>query len=81
MNVVSDAVLKLIGRQQISSEVDYVDSAGELHTGANAPSILVRDENDLKGLPTTYVPGAMAFTAGFKQMWQLNAAGEWISLT
>lgn len=81
MNVVNDAILRLIGRQQTSGEIDYVNNEGELHTGANAPAILVRAEGDLANLPNTYAPGSLAFTAGFKQMWQRNAEGKWISLT
>ena len=37
-----------------------------------APSALVTAQNDLANLP--------AYPAGFKAMWQLSAAGDWISV-
>lgn len=44
-----------------------------------APSVLVTAGSDLTKLPA-YPAGTMAYTAGFKAMWQLDASGEWISI-
>lgn len=44
-----------------------------------APSVLVTSEADLAGLPE-YPAGTMAYTAGFKKMWQLDASGNWVSM-
>ncbi len=80
MDIVKDHILGLIGRQQTSSELDYVQD-GVLHRGANAPSVMITAESDLALLPeNTYVPGTIAYTAGFKAMWQLAADGTWVSL-
>ena len=44
-----------------------------------APSVLVSSQSDLAELPA-YPAGTIAYTAGFKAMWQLSAAGEWVSV-
>lgn len=44
-----------------------------------APSVLVSAQSDLANLPA-YPAGTIAYTAGFKAMWQLDAAGSWISV-
>ena len=80
MEVVNEHVLGLIGRQQTSSEIDYVDSNGVLHRGTNAPSVQVRSAADLTNLPDIYAPGTIAYTAGFTRMWQLKANGSWEAL-
>ena len=71
--------INIIGRQQTSGEVDFVKD-GALNRGANAPSVMVTSEADLAELTEIYTPGTVAYTAGFKAMWQLNAAGSWISM-
>lgn len=78
MNVVNanEFGINIIGRQQTSSEIDYV-SDGTLHRGVNAPAVLVTSVADLSQLTDVYSPGAIAFTAGFQQFWQLGADGEW----
>ena len=73
MEIVKETVLSKIG------QTDYVQD-GTLHRGANTPSIMVTAQSDLANLPDNYPPGTVAYTAGFKAMWQLNAAGEWISM-
>lgn len=73
MEIVKETVLSKIG------QTDYVQD-GTLHRGANTPSIMVTAQTDLANLPDDYPPGTVAYTAGFKAMWQLNAAGEWISM-
>lgn len=71
--------INIIGRQQTSGETDYVQD-GTLNRGANAPSVMVTSADDLEDLTEIYTPGTVAYTAGFKAMWQLNAAGEWVSM-
>ena len=44
-----------------------------------APSVLVTAQTDLANLPA-YPAGTIAYTAGFKAMWQLSAAGSWVSV-
>lgn len=73
MDVVIETVLSKIG------QTDYVQD-GELHRGGTAPSVMVTAQTDLENLPDDYPPGTIAYTAGFKAMWQLSAAGEWVSL-
>lgn len=71
--------INIIGRQQTSGETDFVKD-GALNRGANAPSVMVTSEADLAELTEIYTPGTVAYTAGFKAMWQLSAAGTWISM-
>ncbi len=71
--------INIIGRQQTSGETDYVKD-GKLNRGANAPSVMVSSENDLKELTKIYTPGTVAYTAGFKAMWQLNSDSAWIPM-
>lgn len=65
--------------QRTSNSIDYVDNDGILHVDSETKSIMVRNENDLNTL-TGYVPGTFAYTAGFQAMWQLSAAGTWVSI-
>lgn len=37
--------------------------------------------NDLSLLNEHYHPGTIAYTAGFKKMWQLGVDDSWVSLT
>lgn len=73
MEVVNESKLNKIG------QLDYVHD-GTLHRGANAPSVLVTAQADLSDLPDVYPPGTIAYTAGFKAMWQLSADGTWVSM-
>lgn len=52
---------------------------GTLYKNSPAPSVLVPSEADLGDLPE-YPAGTIAYTAGFKAMWQLDAAGDWIAI-
>lgn len=61
-----------------SSQMDYVQN-GVLHVNGEARSVLVTAAADLAGL-TGYAPGSVAFTAGFKAMWQLAPDGTWVSI-
>lgn len=73
MEVVKEFLLSKIG------QVDYVQD-GKLHVGTNPPSIMVTAEADLANLPDIYPPGTVAYTAGFKAMWQLDADMTWVSM-
>lgn len=44
-----------------------------------APTVLVEAQTDLAQLPT-YPAGTIAYTAGFKAMWQLDTQGNWVSV-
>ena len=59
---------------------DYIKN-GIVEQGRQARMVLVNSENDLEALgPYGYEPGTLAYTAGFAQMWQLSASGEWVSV-
>lgn len=73
MEIVNELVLSKIG------QVDYVQE-GKLHVGANTPSVMVTAEADLANLPNIYPPSTVAYTAGFKAMWQLGADMVWVSM-
>ena len=60
----------------VQSDVDYVDSNGDMHLHVKTPNVMVRNYSDLSGL-TVYTPGTIAFTAGYNNMWQLDASGTW----
>lgn len=64
----------------VKSVYDYVDSDGALHLNNESRSVMVTAESDLSSLDG-YLPGAVAYTAGFGSMWQLSAAGTWESMT
>jgi len=74
MNIVDKFVLNKTG------QVDYVQN-GQLYRGGNAPSVMVTAKADLAQLPDIYPPGTVAYTCGFKNMWQLGADGEWAVIT
>lgn len=44
-----------------------------------APAVLVSSLSDLANLPA-YPAGTIAYTAGYQLMWQLSAAGDWVSV-
>lgn len=55
--------------------LDYVDSAGELHTDIPARAVLIRNADD-RALLTGYLTGTIAFTAG-GSAWMKTADGTW----
>lgn len=61
-----------------SALMDYVKD-GVLHVNSEARAVCVTSENDLDEL-TGYSPGSIAFTAGYKKIWQLGADGTWVDL-
>ena len=58
--------------------LDYV-SNGEIIKNVACKSVLVSSSDDLSILQK-YAPGTIAYTAGFKQMWQLSPSGDWVGL-
>lgn len=42
-------------------------------------AVMVADENELANLEG-YAPGTIAFTAGYKKMWQLDFDGTWVTI-
>lgn len=60
-------------------QTDYIDNNG-LHSVGTASAVMISNESELAELLKHYPPGTLAYTAGFKAMWQLNAAGAWVSM-
>ena len=52
---------------------------GKVYKHSAASSVMIASSSELSGL-TGYEPGSIAFTAGFGNMWQLDASGQWISI-
>lgn len=63
----------------LSLGVNDVVNGNSLIKDSPAPSVLVTAQTDLANLPA-YPAGTIAYTAGFKAMWQLSAAGDWVSV-
>lgn len=63
----------------LSGGINDVVYGNSLIKDSPAPSVLVTAQTDLANLPA-YPAGTIAYTAGFKAMWQLSAAGDWISV-
>ena len=70
---------KFIDQVQDTGNTDYVVDGGVVR---NAPTrfVMVTSESDLATLTGDYEPGTIAYTAGYKALWQLSAAGEWVSI-
>ena len=62
-----------------TGNMDYLKN-GKIYKNAPTASVLVTAESDLEGLTAKYEPGTIAYTAGFVDMWQLSAAGEWVAI-
>lgn len=63
----------------------YVDSDGNTKYSDGNESVQVRSEADLTDLASRfgegiYVPGLIAYTAGYTAMWQLDADGQWVQI-
>ena len=63
----------------LTAGLNDVVSGGVLTQDTPARSVLVTAQSDLANLPE-YPAGTIAYTAGFKAMWQLSAAGSWVSV-
>lgn len=69
-----------------ASYVDVVNTVGDmgfvkdgkLYKHSDATSIMVNSSSELASLACE--PGSVAFTAGFENMWQLDASGQWVSI-
>jgi len=70
---------QIIGRQQITGEIDYVKD-GVLYRGANAPTILLGDESELDDLAPICNPGSFAMNQDMSRMWQLDANETWVRM-
>lgn len=57
-------------------DTDYVDNDGNIVKNDDTKIVIVRSKLDLP-LFSGYSPGTIAHTAGFKNMWQLDAFGDW----
>ena len=57
----------------------YIDGDGELVTYNSLSSVMIGDQNDLT-LLSDYPPCTIAYTAGFKEMWQLDIDGTWVEI-
>ncbi len=64
----------------IKGMYDYVGADGALHLNNESRDVMVTSESDLAQLDG-YLPGAVAYTAGFGSMWQLDASGSWVSMS
>lgn len=62
-----------------AGQTDYVRN-GELHSVGIASAVMISSSDDLAELSTHYPPGTLAYTPGFRDMWQLNAEANWISI-
>ena len=63
---------------QDTGNTDYLLD-GVIYKNAPTKAVMVTEESDLADL-TGYDPGSVAYTAGFKAMWQLSADGTWESI-
>lgn len=66
--------------QVINSDTNDVVVGNILYRGMPAANVMVTAESDLANLPDDYPAGTIAFTAGYKDIWQLDASGSWISV-
>ena len=60
-----------------SGVTSYVQN-GEIIKNSVVPMVLVSSQTDLQ-LLGDYSPGTIAYTAGYKQMWQKAPSGSWTS--
>ena len=58
---------------------DYVDSNNVLHVGGDG-GLMVLNQSQLALLPSSYGPGTMAHTAGYKLVWEKGIDGTWESM-
>lgn len=57
-----------------------VDANGKV-IPRDAQEILVNSEADLANITDPgIVPGSLAYTAGYAQMWQKSESGEWVAV-
>ena len=56
---------------------DYVKD-GDVYKNTSMQMVLVSGTQDFEAL-SNYDPGTIAYTAGFRSMWQKSPDGEWIA--
>lgn len=59
---------------------DYVLD-GKLFKNHDMRTVLVSSASDLPLLNDYYGIGTIAYTAGFRQMWQLAPSGDWVAFS
>lgn len=74
----NDPIKRISDVVQDTGNTDYV-LGNEIYKNSPTKSVLVTAESDLSKL-ADYDPGTVAYTAGFDKMWQMNAAGTWVSI-
>lgn len=57
---------------------DIVGADGKLMKGMPIECVMIRSSSDLASL--NYPAGTMAYTAGFKRIWQLDTNGNWVEV-
>lgn len=63
-----------------TGNLDYIKN-GKLFKNQSTPSVMVTAETDLDSdLLANYPAGTVAYTAGFADMWQKDASGQWVEL-
>lgn len=78
-NELENSVYEMLTELKKPTWHDYIDSNGDIHQNVQAANVMVKAQDDLASL-TDYEPGTVAFTAGFKNVWQKKADGTWESL-
>ena len=61
------------------ADTDYIDSDGDVHIHVKSCEVMVTAKSDLDSL-SGYEPSSIAYTAGFKNIWQLGADGTWVAI-
>lgn len=53
---------------------------GVVHQEIPVYAVMVPSQADLANLPSDYMPGTIAYLAGFTKLWQKAADGTWIEV-
>lgn len=56
-----------------------MENPNKIDMEASIGAVMVKDEGELANL-SNYPYGTIAFTAGYKKMWQLDFDGTWVSM-
>lgn len=56
-----------------------MENPNKIDMEASIGAVMVKDEGELANL-SNYPFGTIAFTAGYKKMWQLDFDGTWVSI-
>ena len=67
-----------VDQTQDIGNIDYVKN-NTIYKNNPCKAVLISNEQDLTKL-SEYPPGTMAYTAGFRSLWQLSISREWISV-